>query len=461
VTTQLSKWRINTSLYYRLLLLTIFCVVTLIFSSCSTSTVRLNTNDSQALQNVYEESNWTFQPSSVTVQVNKGGAVKLSILGDATEKLSDGNKPVWIPVALLEELPEYFETSGENSTGIKLISYKVKGGLWSIIALIPDADNTLQVEKATKIEKISTKSNSGIQNKTQTRRISLDVLMISPVFDQSLPFNLPVAQSLSSIKTSIELPTKARFTSLLARGNGESAKLTELPLSLSEGKVKAIAKLQPELADIWDFSGVGYQLPGDNFSRLLLLKYAWWTSLLCLIGIAVWIGWEIWANKPLIRHLGYYSREIDSLEDQVQGLISHLRRNPERENGETYFLAVRIQGLMRRLRSYPESYWEAEFQELVSRLRRSSEREDRETHFWVEQIQEFMGRIRFYPERLEYRARIEYRIKQIRFLFYTTVAIVAIIALVLFISSVALSLFSHSRQRKIRSLAQKGEVKYG
>jgi hypothetical protein len=445
VTTQISKWRINTSLYYRLLLLTIFCVVTLIFSSCSMSTVRLNTNDSQALQNVYEESNWTFHPSSVTVQVNKGGAVKLSIVGDATEKISDGNKPVWIPVALLEELPEYFETSGENSTGVKLISYKVKGGLWSIVALIPEADNTLQIEKATKIEKISTKSNSGKQNKTQTRRISLDVLMISPVFDQSLPFNLPVAQSLASIKTSIELPTKARFTSLLARGNGESAKLTELPLSLSEGKVKAIAKLQPELADIWDFSGVGYQLPGDNFSRLLLLKYAWWTSLLCLIVIAVWIGWEIWANKQLMRHLGYYSegREIDYLEDQVQGLISHLRRNPEREDGETYFLAERIQGLMRRLRYYPEGreiyYLEEQVQELVSRLRRSSEREDRETYFLVERIQELMRRLRYYPERLEYRERSEYRKKQRRFLFYTTVAIVAIIALALFISSVALS----------------------
>jgi len=367
----------------------LFLAIALLFSSCATPEVHLTNNDLQALQNIYEEGNWTFQQSSVNVRVNEGGAVKLSIAGEAIEKVSSGNNSIWIPVALLKELPEYYGTDGDNSSQVKLMAYKVKGGLWSIVALIPGTDEKAQVKETPTAENASTGSSLGTQKQPQTRRVSLDVLMISPVFAQSLPLNLPVGQGVASIQTSVELPTKAKFTSLWTRGDGESVKLTELPSSISEGKVKALARLQPELATVWDFSDIGYRLPGDKFFRQGLLNMAQWVSLLCAVALAVWIGWEIWMN---------------------QELVSQLRRYPERAESR-----------------------EERIQELVSQLRRYRERVD----FLEEQIQELVSQLGRYPERAESREEL-YR-KRRRFSFYTAVAVLAFIALVLFISSVALS----------------------
>jgi hypothetical protein len=369
--------KVRVLLHYQALLLVLFLAIALLFSSCATPEVHLTNNDLQALQNIYEEGNWTFQQSSVNVRVNEGGAVKLSIAGEAIEKVSSGNNSIWIPVALLKELPEYYGTDGDNSSQVKLMAYKVKGGLWSIVALIPGTDEKAQVKETPTAENASTGSSLGTQKQPQTRRVSLDVLMISPVFAQSLPLNLPVGQGVASIQTSVELPTKAKFTSLWTRGDGESVKLTELPSSISEGKVKALARLQPELATVWDFSDIGYRLPGDKFFRQGLLNMAQWVSLLCAVALAVWIGWEIWMNQELVSQLRRYSE------------------GERAESREVYLLADRIH-------------------ELTSRLRRYSE-----------------------GERAESREEL-YRQRR-RFWFYTGVAVLAVIALVLFISSAALS----------------------
>ncbi|WP_409805436.1 hypothetical protein [Microcystis sp.] len=385
--------------------------IALLFSSCATPTVHLTKNDLQALQNIYEEGNWTFQQSSVNVRVNEGGAVKLSIAGEAIEKVSSGNNSIWIPVALLKELPEYYGTDGDNSSQVKLMAYKVKGGLWSIVALIPGTDEKAQVKEAPTAENASTASSLGTQKQPQTRRVSLNVLMISPVFAQSLPLNLPVGQGVASVQTSVELPTKAKFTSLWTRGDGESVKLTELPSSISEGKVKALARLQPELAPVWDFSDIGYRLPGDKFSRQGLLNMAQWVSLLCAVALAVWIGWELWMNQELISRLRPYTERADSR--------------------ELYVLGEQIQELISRLRPYPERAESREELYLLDLLR--------------EQLQEFMSRLRSYPERAESRederaeSREELYRKRRRFWFYTAVAVLAVIALVFFILSVALS----------------------
>jgi hypothetical protein len=412
----------------------LFLAIALLFSSCATPEVHLTNNDLQALQNIYEEGNWTFQQSSVNVRVNEGGAVKLSIAGEAIEKVSSGNNSIWIPVALLKELPEYYGTDGDNSSQVKLMAYKVKGGLWSIVALIPGTDEKAQVKETPTAENASTGSSLGTQKQPQTRRVSLDVLMISPVFAQSLPLNLPVGQGVASIQTSVELPTKAKFTSLWTRGDGESVKLTELPSSISEGKVKALARLQPELATVWDFSDIGYRLPGDKFFRQGLLNMAQWVSLLCAVALAVWIGWEIWMNQELVSQLRRYSEQ--ELVSQLrrypeQELVSQLRRHRERVD----FLEEQIQELVSQLGRYPErAESRAErIQELVSQLRRYRERVD----FLEEQIQELVSQLGRYPERAESREEL-YR-KRRRFSFYTAVAVLAFIALVLFISSVALS----------------------
>ncbi|MFY7885090.1 MAG: hypothetical protein ACOVOV_09635 [Dolichospermum sp.] len=454
--------KVRVLLHYQALLLVLFLAIALLFSSCATPEVHLTNNDLQALQNIYEEGNWTFQQSSVNVRVNEGGAVKLSIAGEAIEKVSSGNNSIWIPVALLKELPEYYGTDGDNSSQVKLMAYKVKGGLWSIVALIPGTDEKAQVKETPTAENASTGSSLGTQKQPQTRRVSLDVLMISPVFAQSLPLNLPVGQGVASIQTSVELPTKAKFTSLWTRGDGESVKLTELPSSISEGKVKALARLQPELATVWDFSDIGYRLPGDKFFRQGLLNMAQWVSLLCAVALAVWIGWEIWMNQELVSQLRRYSegeraesREVYLLADRIHELTSRLRRYSEGERAESreelYFLADRIHELTSRLIRYSEGeraesrelYFLADrIHELTSRLGRYSEgerAESREVYLLADRIHELTSRLRRYSEGERAESREELYRQRRRFWFYTGVAVLAVIALVLFISSAALS----------------------
>lgn len=296
--------KIRTPLYYQAQFIVLFFTISLLFCSCAAPTAYQKKDDIQALQNIYEESNWTFQQSSVDVQVNEGGAVKLSIDGEAIEKVSGENSSIWIPVAMLKELPEYFGIDGDNSTQAKLMAYKVKGGLWSIVALVPDKKaqgivsskkpsidknvlmpkssmevskktsknvlmptssievskkaqeivsfmpkssidknvlmlssmevskkaqgivsfmptSSMKVSKKTSESDVSSGNNLGTQKQPRTRRVSLDVLMISPVFAQSLPLNLPFGQGLASVKTSVELPKEAKFTSLWAKRDGE------------------------------------------------------------------------------------------------------------------------------------------------------------------------------------------------------------------------------------------------
>jgi hypothetical protein len=384
--TDRSKWNVSIPPYSRLLLLVIFLTFTFLFSSCGNSKVNLANSDIQALQNIYEEGNWTFQQSSVNVKVNEGGAVKLSITGKAIEKVPGSDSSIWLPVALLKELPEYYGIDGDKSNNTKLISYKVKEGLWSIVALVPRFDEKMQVKESSTTQSISTESTLATSQLPQTRYINLDVLMISPTFTQSLPFNLPLGQGVNSVQTSVELPTKAQFTSLLTRGNNESVKLTQLPLSISEGKIKALARLQPESAMIWDFSDVGYQLPTDKFYRQGLLNIAQWISLICAVAIAVWIGWELWANQQLIGWSRRYSERSDRfLREEIEELMSQLSRYPER-----------------------------------------SDRLSRE-------IAELMSRRNYRIERFEWRK------SSIRFIFYIMVAILAVTALILLISSIGLS----------------------
>jgi hypothetical protein len=456
--TERSKWNLNIPLYSRLLLLVIFLTFTFLFSSCGDSKVNLAKSDIHALQNIYEEGNWTFQQSSVNVKVNEGGAIKLSIAGKAIEKVAGSDSSIWLPVALLKELPEYYGIDGDKSNSTKLISYKVKDGLWSIVALVPKSNNKTQIKESSST--LSQRSTLEISQLPQIRDISLEVLMISPTFTQSLPFNLPLGQGINSVQTSVELPPKAQFTSLLTRGNNESVKLTQLPLSISEGKIKALARLQPESAMIWDFSDVGYQLPTDKFSRQGLLNVAQWISSICAVAIAVWIGWEFWENRLLPRgrypdrSYSIYRQELYFLRSRIE-LISQRERSPEGGysiySEEPYILRG-IEELISRLRRYLDRGDREELyslrngvEELISQRRHYLDRGDREELYVEREIYNLMLQLRNclvnilderHSEEIE---SPEFRRKRIRFIFYTLVAVLIVAALVLLISSIGLS----------------------
>jgi hypothetical protein len=247
---------------YQVFLSVALLIVTVLLSGCTSSKFVSNKNDFKALQNVYEDSNWKFQQSSINVKVNEGGAVNLSIIGEAVEKVSGENDDIYIPIALLPELPEYYGVEGINSSKIKLTAYKVKEGSWSIIASIPE-------------DKISSAQNTlENQKKLKTKQIDLNILMIDPIFTESLPLSFPVDDGLSSIEASVEIPQKSKFMSLFTKNKSDSVKLIEIPSSVSDGKIKALAKLQSESSTVWNFSDIVYKLPMSNSFRQELRKGA-------------------------------------------------------------------------------------------------------------------------------------------------------------------------------------------
>lgn len=265
------KWKIRFPRRFQALFFVLMFGIILLCSSCGDN----RTKDIQTLQAIYEKSNWDFRQSSANVQVYEKGTIQISIQGQATERSPGGDDFAWIPVALLEELPKYYGIEGDaldKYPGADLTAYQVKGGLWSIVALVPGMDKQTGETETPAAENNSTGSadgDLGASGEPQTRQIDLDVLMISPVFAESLPLYLPVGQGLASVKTSVELPAKAKFTSHLIKGGNESAEMIELPSSLSEGKVKALARLQPNLAKIWNFSEVKYRLPLSSLPLIL------------------------------------------------------------------------------------------------------------------------------------------------------------------------------------------------
>jgi hypothetical protein len=255
-----NKWKIRFPRRFRALFFVLLFGITLLFSSCG-AIKDSQTKDIEALQAVYQDSNWEFRQSSTDVQVYDKGTVRISIRGKAIERTPGRDKFAWIPVALVKKLPEYYAIEGNKYPEADLNAYQVKGGLWHIIALVPVASQNV---------------SEGIEG-TQTHQVDFNVLMISPAFDESnflsfaksLPLYLPVGQGLVSVETSIVLPQKAKFISHSIKGKKKSdpVKLIEFPSSLSKNKVTARTTLDPKSSILWDLSSIKYKFPEQILSQ--------------------------------------------------------------------------------------------------------------------------------------------------------------------------------------------------
>lgn len=388
---------------YRIFFLVALLILTILLSGCTNSKFVSNENDIKALQNVYEDGNWKFQQSSINVQVNEGGAVKLSVVGEAVEKVSEENDDIYIPIALLPELPEYYGVEGDNASKVKLTAYKVREGSWSIVASIPE-------------DKISSTQNTlESRKKLKTKQIDFNILMIDPIFTSSLPLSLPVDNGLSSIQASIEIPQKSKFTSLLTKNKSDSVKLIEIPSSVSDGKIKALAKLQSESSTVWNFSDVGYKLPTSNSFRQELRNLSQWVFLACGIVFATWIGSEIISRKRS-------SQEIFMMEEIMQDLMLFNHS----ESMSRHDLSRLVDIIEEILPRYSTTSRE------IMHLIHSSE--GRSSHSLYREIKSF----------LNLRGQRYYKIyddtkNRNRFWFYTIFTVLAIIALTLLISSVAIA----------------------
>ena len=102
----------------------------------------LSADDATALNKIYEASGWTVRNTKLDVLAREGGAVELSLEAAATRKANvDGS--IWIPVAMMSTLPDYFEaTDLSTSKSIDVEAYRVPGGVWLITVVLPAPQHT-------------------------------------------------------------------------------------------------------------------------------------------------------------------------------------------------------------------------------------------------------------------------------------------------------------------------------
>ncbi len=241
-----------------------FAFTTLIFLSGYSpyylSTISVSNNDVKLTQSIYDENDWKVRESKIQIKVHESvnkdepQAIQIKIKGNAFKKavVEDQRKFISIPVALFESLPPYFTSNTEN---VELLTYKVKEGLWSLVANYSTNNN---------VERSYTKD---IEPKVATFNFNLDIVMVSPAFSEQLPFYICIGDGSGLVETIITIPKNSKFTSLDINDNNGStiSNLVLLPLSLSDSseEVQAIAQLSPQSSIVWNLSGIRYDLPNQ------------------------------------------------------------------------------------------------------------------------------------------------------------------------------------------------------
>lgn len=267
-------------------------------TGCSSQApLQLGSGDIKALKRVYEASPWQFRQSTLEFQVHQSGApktiaaVEITVEGEVVQKDSSRGGPLLLPVALVRELPDYLKgTDLSNQATVELQAYKIAGGLWCVTALVPF--NSPQEQSPT-------------QTSPESKRVQLQVLLVSPDFERKLPLLIPAAQSGTSVDLHITLPQGASFESQdissVNQSTGQTTKLTVLPLSLTGGAVRAAGKLVPESAAVWDFSQVTYTNPSNTYQVSKLLRRSFLSSILVTIGLTLFYWLEIYRRERQIK----------------------------------------------------------------------------------------------------------------------------------------------------------------
>lgn len=276
-------------------LLFLLCILAVFTPGCSSQKrLQLTDNDASALQRIQDISPWSFRQSRLELEVHQGGAVEVIIEGQAMLKDKSEGGILWLPVALLRELPQYFTCTEESDQKpLDLQSYKVAGGLWCIAAIIP-----LPRTAAPSVEP------SSAERRTTVLRVR--TLMLSSDFSSGLPLLIPAGQGRAEVDTRVTLPNNTAFRTQEVVTRSESAalstKLIPFPSSLSQGAVTGVARLSPTPAAAWDFSDVTY------YSKSVLIRPFIEVSLvLCLVVAVVW---TIYKRRQVSRERrNWYLRE--------------------------------------------------------------------------------------------------------------------------------------------------------
>ncbi len=241
-----------------------------------TSTLQLNSNDVNALNQLYEKSGWSFRQSHVGLKAHADGAVIVEIEGEALQKGEDEAGSLLLPIVLTRELPPYYRIiEGSAPNTVELSAYQAKDGLWCVAAqvpLSPQRQPSPPESVPTSERPAPTPSpNELVGAPLQPTAVKLRVLIVSPEFSTTLPLLIPAGQSRAPVDTTVSLPNDARFSSLEVgsdKTQGQLTTLTVLPPTVSGNEVVAAAKLTPGTATAWDFSRL-------TFSRSANTQQSW------------------------------------------------------------------------------------------------------------------------------------------------------------------------------------------
>ena len=237
----------------------------LAFGGCrSASDLRLDYRDLKTIDRIYASSSSTLKNVSTEVRVLGDGAVEIVKRGyEVRKRVDEDDGALWLPVVLVRELPEYYESrGGPAGRGVELEAYRLDGGLWCIAA----------------VEEPSPQGGLDRSDSEQADGEGIHVVLYSREFVSKLPFLVPAEPNGTLSNISISLPAKSRFYSTEVDGQVQprdsfSAReprgprqrqtmLTELPPSVAQGVVKAAGQLDAADVIAWNFSGVSFSVPG-------------------------------------------------------------------------------------------------------------------------------------------------------------------------------------------------------
>jgi hypothetical protein len=226
----------------------------LIMVGCSSDVqhLQLTSTDKVALKRIYEGSGWLFRESRLDLKVKDQGAIEVAIEGVATRKTEGGGDSLWLPVVFLKDLPSYYRvTEASTHAPVELQAYQVPGGLWCIAAV---ASIGAATNPSTSQQQMGPPSSTPLK---------LSILLVAPPFSSGLPLLVTTGQDPRNIDTSVSLPSRAKFTSLLVSGRSndfvKKTDLTALPLSLTGGTASGAALLGPDWGEAINFSQISYR----------------------------------------------------------------------------------------------------------------------------------------------------------------------------------------------------------
>ncbi|HEU4835119.1 MAG TPA: hypothetical protein VFS90_11910 [Pyrinomonadaceae bacterium] len=285
----------------RALWLLILAISAALVGCSANSELKQNSDDVVAMNKIYESSPWIVKNSKLDLKAREGGAVEVSLEAIATRR-SEARGPIWLPLAMVSELPDYFEgTDLTTSKQIELEAYRVPDGLWVITGVLPEPANPIVSSTPVPGPAATTPTTSpepgqpAVQTNQQLSQVTTDIkvriTMVSEKFVSGFPILIPPGEGKGAVAATVTLPDKANFLTLDVTNGDRSIQstMTALPVSMTGNEQKAAIRLIPESGKVWNFANVTYTLNTSGTWRRWFFPSA---VMILLLGATLWWQFE-------------------------------------------------------------------------------------------------------------------------------------------------------------------------